>query len=213
MILDMHIHTDMSGDARPSVLEYAKWVQELKELYAIDGFVVTEHRYYSLARNAVLAELSRQTGLVILQGVELETDYGHILVYGVTEEFLERVDVTERTDGKEAVRAALETGAVPVPAHPSRPMLGCGPAVQQLKGVTVIEQLNGGNDRSENRISENLAKALGLKGIGGSDAHFIHDFGICMTRFNRFFTTDRELVEELKRGEFRPIYLEEARRA
>lgn len=213
MILDMHIHTDMSGDARPSVLEYAKWVQELKELYAIDGFVVTEHRYYSIARNAVLAELSRQTGLVILQGVELETDYGHILVYGVTEEFLERVDVTERTDGKEAVRAALETGAIPVPAHPSRPMLGCGPAVQQLKGVTVIEQLNGGNDRSENRISENLAKALGLKGIGGSDAHFIHDFGVCMTRFNRFFTTDRELVEELKRGEFRPIYLEEARRA
>lgn len=213
MILDLHVHTDLSEDAKPTVVEYVRWVKDMQEQYTIHGFVLTEHRHYSLSRNPVLAELSRETGLLILQGVELETDYGHILIYGVTPQFLERVNISERLRGKEVAQAALETGAVAIPAHPSRPMLGCGTAVRQLPGVRIIEQLNGANDRSENHQAEAIVKNLDLLGIGGSDAHFVTDFGLCMTHFDRNFSTEREFVAELLLGDYRPIYLEETRHA
>jgi len=211
MILDLHVHTDLSEDAKPTVVEYARWARELQDQYSVHGFVVTEHRYYSFSRNPVLAELSRETGLLILQGVELETDYGHILVYGVNPQFLDRVDVTVRLRGKDVAAAALETGAVAIPAHPCRPMLGCGPAVKDLPGVRIIEALNGANDRSENHQAESLVKSLDLLGVGGSDAHFITDFGLCMTHFDRNFSSERDLVAELLLGDYRPVYLEGTR--
>lgn len=213
MILDMHVHTEASGDAKPTVSDYAQWALELKEQYTIHGFVVTEHRFYSPSRNAVLTELGRETGLVILQGVEMETDYGHLLAYGVTPQFLDKVDVSRRVSGQFAAQTALETGVVIVPAHPCRPALGCGPLLRQLAGIKVIEQLNGSNDRSENKLAESMSKSLALFGTGGSDAHYVADFGFCMTRFEKNISNDRELVSELLRGEYRPIYLEEARHA
>lgn len=211
MILDLHVHTDLSGDAKPAVSDYVLWISGMREQNTVDGFVITEHRYYSMHRNAVLAEAGRESGIVILQGVELETDYGHLLIYGVSEKFLEMVDVTKRTSGQAAAKAALETGGVAIPAHPFRSMVGGGSAVRQLEGVTAIEQLNGANDRAENKGAADLMKTYGYFGTGGSDAHFVSDFGLFMTRFEKNFSTDGELVEELKRGNYAAIYIDESR--
>jgi len=213
MILDLHVHTRLSGDAKPTAADYAERALRLKRNYDIDGFVITEHRYWSAGRDEELAELSAQAGLVIFQGVELETDYGHILVYGVTPEFASRVDMENRTNGEQAMRAAYETGGFPVPAHPFRPMLGAGIALRALDGLRAIEHLNGGNTPEENEQAERWMKELGVAGTGGSDAHYERELGACMTAFDNPFRTEAEFIKELKSGNYRAIYLKDAKRS
>ncbi len=213
MILDLHVHTVLSGDAKPTAGEYAERAMELRENYGIDGFVITEHRYWSESRYEELADLSMKTGLVILQGVELETDYGHILVYGVTPEFVDKVDISTRTNGLAVVETALATGGFPVPAHPGRPMVGCGIALRALNGIRAIEHLNGGNNEAENRRAQMWMEEFGLYGIGGSDAHFINDLGICLTAFENSIRDDAGLAKELANGNYHAIHLKEAKGA
>ncbi len=212
MNLDLHVHTRLSGDAKPTAADYAERALRLREKYDIDGFVITEHRYWASERNSELANLSAKTGLVILQGVEVETDFGHILVYGVTPEFARRVDMENRTKGEEVVRAAYETGGFPVPAHPSRPMLGAGIALKALDGIRAIEHLNGGSTSDENDQAERWMKELGVWGAGGSDAHYERELGAAMTVFDNSFRTEAELINELKSGTYRAIYLKSAKR-
>lgn len=213
MLLDLHVHTHLSGDAKPTAADYAERALRLREKYVIDGFVVTEHRYWSADRNSELADLSAKTGLVIFQGVEVETDFGHILVYGVTPEFARRVDMENRTKGQEVVRAAYETGGFPAPAHPSRPMLGAGIALKALDGIRAVEHLNGGNTAEENEMAERWMKELGISGIGGSDAHYEKELGACMTAFDNRFRTEAEFINELKSGNYHAIYLKSAKRS
>ena len=212
MILDLHVHTILSGDAKPIAADYAEKALELQEKFRIDGFVITEHRYWSEERNAELADLSGKTGLVILQGVELETDFGHILVYGVTPEFAEKVDITARTQGLKAVETALQMGCIPIPAHPARPMLGCGIALKSLHGIRAIEHLNGGSSAIENYQAGIWTKELGLAGIGGSDAHYVNELGLCMTEFEGNCDSDKELSALLSGGKYHAIHLDEAKR-
>src|SRR5437764_14283101 len=82
--LDRHAHsTDASDDAGGTVEGYLKWiVARRKRGYCIDGFVLTEHRQYD--PHADYSELAEQYGVTVLRGAELETDIGHVLVYGIT---------------------------------------------------------------------------------------------------------------------------------
>jgi len=212
MILDLHVHTTLSGDAKPTAEEYAFRALAMQGEYRIDGFVITEHRYWDYRRSRELDDLAGKTGLIVFQGVELETDFGHILIYGVTPEFLRKVDITARTKGLKAVETALECGCFPIAAHPARPMLGCGIGLKTLKGIRAIEILNGGSSNAENFLAETWMKELDLKGIGGSDAHYISELGICMTKFDGECDNERDLVKLLSSGAYQAIHLDEARR-
>jgi len=209
MILDLHVHTVLSGDAKPTVEEYAERVVKMRERYNIDGFVVTEHRLWRAETNDLFAKLSEETGLVILQGIELETDFGHILIYGVNEDFAERIEMDKRVSGLDAVKVAYETGAFPVVAHPSRPMVGCGIALTALDGIKVIEHINGGSLTEENERTLQWMNEFGMAGTGGSDAHYIDEIAKCLTVFENPVNNDKDLVRELDKGDFHAVYIEE----
>ena len=86
---DLHVHsTDGSDDAGGTVEGYCKWVEaQRRHGYHVDGFVLTEHRRY--VDDADYSALAEQYSVAILRGIEVETDVGHVLVYGVSGEFLE----------------------------------------------------------------------------------------------------------------------------
>jgi histidinol phosphatase-like PHP family hydrolase len=44
MILDMHVHTQISRDATATVEEYCEAIVKYRRSFPIDGFVLTEHR-------------------------------------------------------------------------------------------------------------------------------------------------------------------------
>ena len=82
MLVDMHCHSVSSDDSRATVEQYLKWIQVLRRRgYQLDAIALTEHRKYD--KDLDYSALSREYDVVVLKGSELDTRYGHFLVYGV----------------------------------------------------------------------------------------------------------------------------------
>ncbi len=216
--LDLHVHSsDGSDDAGGTVEGYLKWIAARRKLgFKIDGFVVTEHRRFDLDRD--YSELAARYDAVVLRGVEVETTIGHVLVFGVTPEFLAKFDLSSVSlPYEEVFKAAWETGGVAVGAHAGRPRIGCVEHVDErgvtLEGVRVIEALNGGSNDYENGRAFDLADARGLRVIGSSDSHFVSALGRCLTRFDRTIKTMDDLVATLRdpSASFAPMYLDDTK--
>ena len=88
MILDLHAHSIKSDDGRAKVQNYCQWISAKN--IPIDGFVLTEHRQFD--NESDYSELGQKFGLTILKGAEVETEYGHVLVFGVTPALQEAFD-------------------------------------------------------------------------------------------------------------------------
>ncbi|MBI4200527.1 MAG: PHP domain-containing protein, partial [Chloroflexi bacterium] len=214
MLVDMHCHSVSSDDARATVEQYLRWVQVLrKQGYRIDAIVLTEHRKFDAERD--YTSLGHQYGVLVLKGSELDTRYGHFLVYGVNERLRRAFDFTDVTlDAVALVREAEASGAIAIPAHPGRTGIGFCEYVHtgpDFRGVRVVELLNGGDRPGENERAQALVRARGLLGTGGSDAHFVSAVGGCLTEFSRPIRNEQELVEALHRGGFRALRLEETK--
>jgi predicted metal-dependent phosphoesterase TrpH len=211
-LLDMHCHSVLSDDARATVEQYLKWIQVLRRRgYRVDGIVLTEHRTYP--RDADYSPLAREYGVVVLKGTEVDTRWGHFLVYGVTDALLRAVDFADvGMDPRRLMEMAERHGGIAIPAHPGRYGIGLVEFLERgadLPGLEVIEVLNGGSRREENERAEALLRRLGVKGTGGSDAHFPSTIATCLTAFPAPIRSEGELVEALRAGEFRPLRLEE----
>ena len=176
MILDLHNHSIKSDDGRAKVENYCKWIRSRD--IKIDGFVLTEHRQFEPTDYSALAA---EYDLVILEGSEVETEYGHVLVYGVTEGMMAEFDFA-RIDIPLAVvlEAAEKHDAIAVPCHPGRARVGMFARTEEYgipEGVRIVEYYNGGSREDEDQITIDNAKALGYLGIGGSDAHIVSHIG------------------------------------
>ena len=216
--LDLHVHSaDGSDDAGATVEGYLKWVQAKRaQGYRIDGFVLTEHRRY--VADADYRDLAARYDAVVLRGVELETDVGHVVVFGVTQEFLDAFDLS-RIDlpYQEVFRVAWETGGVAVGAHAGRPRIGIVDHFEErgvdLSPVTLVEGLNGGSSDYENARGHDLAVEHGLGELGSSDAHFVSGLGRALTRFEASIASIDDLVAALRdpARPYRALSLEETK--
>src|SRR6185312_3705433 len=134
--------------------------------------------------------LAERYAVTVLRGAEVETDVGHVLVYGVNQRFTDAFDLADvALPHREVFRAAKEFGGFAVGAHAGRPRIGLAAHVADrgvsLDGIEALEVLNGGSSDAENARGRALAEAHGLRGVGGSDAHFVSAIGRCMTAFRR----------------------------
>ena len=91
MILDLHTHSIKSDDGRAKVGNYCQWIRTRD--VPIDGFVLTEHRQFDAASD--YRPLEDEYGLRILKGSEVETDYGHVLVFGVNDDMRAAYDALD----------------------------------------------------------------------------------------------------------------------
>ncbi len=205
MILDLHSHSVKSDDGRAQVENYCLWIRK-REL-ALDGFVLTEHRQFDAESD--YSALAAQYGLTILKASEVETEYGHVLVFGVTKALTAAFDFRDiRLPLARVLEESERHGAVAVPCHPGRPRVGMCAHVAALgvpDGVRIIETLNGGSRGSEDDDARAMAERMGYLGIGGSDAHIVSHIGRCATRFPGDVRSESELVEALRAGAFEAI--------
>ncbi len=208
MILDLHNHSIKSDDGRAKVENYCQWIRS-KNL-PLDGIVLTEHRQFDPTD---YSPLTKKYGILILEGSEVETEYGHVLVYGITPQLKKAFDFS-RIDLPLAIvlEACEKHGAVAAPAHPGRPKVGMFAHTEELgipDGIKIVEIYNGGSRDSEDQIAIDNAKKLGYLGIAGSDAHIVSHIGRCGTEFNADIKNMDELVEALRAGEFKAINFKE----
>ena len=205
MIIDLHTHTKPWSD--DSFLELPELIHQAKQA-GLDAICLTEHDWFW--DKDTLAKLSQEHDFLILPGVEMNTEEGHILVFGVEKysfgmhraEYLKRI--------------VDEAGGVMILAHPYRRELhsdDIGAAVEQccqkpiFRLLDIIEVFNGRGTERQNKFSQELCRRLNLKGIGGSDAHSISDVPSCATLFERKVSNVEELIAELKAGRFKAVDL------
>lgn len=210
--LDLHCHSVASDDSRATVLQYLKWINVLRKRgFTIDGIVLTEHRKFDY--DIDYSQLAAEYGVLVLKGAELDTCFGHMLVYNVTKGLGKDIDFGDvKMDGRDLMQAAKHHGGLVVPAHPGRFGIGLVEYMEQgveFPDLTIVERVNAGSKPEENERAETLCDDGGYLGTAGSDAHLASHIGRAVTEFKATVRTEPQLVEALMSGEFRPIYIEE----
>jgi len=206
MILDLHTHSIKSDDGRAKVENYCKWIRK-KEL-PLDGFVLTEHRQFD--DESDYRHLEDEYGLVILKASEVETDYGHVLVFGVNEDLVNSFDFANvRNPIGEVLDTAERCGAFAAPCHPARRRVGLFSHYDvkgAVDGVHTVEVFNGGSIPGEDELSLERATDFGYRMFGGSDSHVVSRIGYCATEFQRDdIRTIADLVDALHHDTYRPV--------
>jgi predicted metal-dependent phosphoesterase TrpH len=206
-ILDLHLHSEASDDSRAPVEAYLKWLARKRDERPLEGLVLTEHRQFHLAGD--YRDLEDKYGVLILKASEVETDYGHVLVYGVNDDILKRFDFKNvRLPAQEVITEVARMGGIAMPCHPGRPTIGLMEHYEKrppLEGVVGVEALNGGSKKGENERVSELINQYGYHAFGGSDSHLVSFVGLCATEFERDIKTMEDLVDALRTGGYRPV--------
>ncbi|MEM7098224.1 MAG: PHP domain-containing protein [Pseudomonadota bacterium] len=202
MILDLHAHSIKSDDGRAKVSNYCQWIATRN--IPIDGFVLTEHRQFD--NESDYSDLAAKHNITILKGAEVETEYGHVLVFGVTPPLQEAFDFSNiHLPLAQVLEECERHNAVAVPCHPGRKRVGMAAHLEEFgipAGVRIVEVFNGGSRGDEDDVAHQLAQDQNYLGIGGSDAHIVSHIGRCATRFSAPIQNELELVEALRGSDF-----------
>jgi predicted metal-dependent phosphoesterase TrpH len=207
MILDLHLHSELSDDSRAPVEAYLKLLRRKHDERPLDGIVLTEHRQFDAGRD--YRELEDRYGFLVLTAAEIETDYGHMLVYGVNADIVRRFDFADvRLPAQEVVTEVTRLGGIALPCHPGRPNVGLLAHYETkpaLEGVVAVEALNGGSRRGEDERVQELIRRHGYHAYGGSDSHLVSFVGVCATEFDDRIRSIDDLVHALRGGRYSPV--------
>jgi len=185
--VDLHVHTTYSFDAsiQPKII--------VDQLYAhpfIKAIAITDHNtvegYYKVWKLA-----SAYQDILIIPGVEVSTIDGDLIVLGVAE--LPPRPWTVQS----VIDFARERQALTIAAHPYREY-GLGDLTKNYD-VDAIEILNGASASHINKLAENLAKAMNLPGVAGSDAHHADELWTVYTEVQASSDID-EILKAIKKG-------------
>lgn len=196
MLIDLHCHTlplSQCSSLRPEELV------DVARRRGLDGIVLSEHD--AQWDEGDLARLRERSGFLVLGAVELTTDRGHILAFGLPA----RSGPLPTLHA--AGEAAREHGALLYLAHPARDGL-LRVDHEIVTACTSVEAVNGSDSRLQSIASSGLAHGFPLPGIGGSDAHTAAEVGRAATRFAAEIATTDDLLAALRSGNYEAVRLE-----
>jgi len=215
MIIDLHVHT--SHGSSDSNLSPQELVEEARRI-GLQGVCLTEHSG-SWDRFEFRRFADKQDDLLLVSALEVETDMGHVIVFGLDGY------VPGIRDPRELRRVADDVGAYMVLAHPFRNLLqkprfdvnllfknlaryprtveeALGHPIFEL--VDAIEVANGADVDEENLFAWEVAQRLGKPTVGGTDAHSVNGLGKCVTVFPEPIASAEAFLQALHNGGFYP---------
>ena len=213
---DLHIHTtkgssDSNLTPEDLILEAAR--------IGLKGLCITEHS--GPWDRHEFEEFANKHNVVLIRGMEVDTDLGHMLAFGM--------DKYESgfNDASTLSKAVRNHGGFLISAHPfrgifsppgrGRPYLYKSPTdeipdtAEQASThrvfnlVDAIEAGNSGTADSENRFALEVSDKLNMPISGGSDAHSTHGLGNFFTEFQSDINSQEEFLKALKLGAFWPV--------
>ena len=187
MIIDLHVHTDRYSQC--SSLSPESAIMNAKSR-GLDGICFMEHNAVWDRKDT--EELSRVHDFLVVRGMEVGTDMGHILVFGMEQ-------YEKQMNSIMALRSLVKAGhGTMIAAHPFRrplyPNRGYGdwaltisPQVgakrEIFSMIDGLEVFNGRSSPIESLVSLKVSKDLGLMNMAGSDAHCPEEVGKSATFF------------------------------
>lgn len=203
MLIDLHTHTrTLSAD---SSLEPYDLIATAR-IRGLDGVCFTDHDRAWPAEK--IAQLREQHDFLVLSGMEVSTNYGHVLVFGLSQHRTDMFQV-------EKLRGWVENeGALMFLAHPYRGIGMRYPRDEETitRFFDGMEVLNGSMPDGGNGSALELAQSTRLRGIGGSDAHTKMDVGSCVTEFSVPIRNEGDLIAALRNSHFAAVDLRQRRR-
>ncbi len=213
-VVDLHVHT-VRGSTDSS-LTVPDLIEECRRI-GLDGVCLTEHSGGWL-KGDIESEF-RDSGLLAIAGVEIDTNLGHILAIGIDQ-------YTTGINNIEILRKTVdEEGGILIAAHPLRNFFNKPPYNKNLlfqawekrprtpneaashelfSIVDFIEVTNGANTLEENQFTGQIAYLLEKGGTGGSDSHSVEGIGTSVTVFENEIKDREDLINELMGGSFYP---------
>ncbi len=186
MKIDLHIHT-----ARSDGLDTPEEMVKGAIKKGLAGIAITDHD--------VPPPKITMRNFLIIPGVEVTTNKGHILLLGVYEIPPKNIDLFELID------FARERAYVIIPAHPYDIIRsGIGDLVKRID-CDAIEVINGGTiinyfNKKAKKVAEELNKPM----TGGSDAHYVEVIGSAFTIFQNPIDDVDDALNAIIKGEVRP---------
>ena len=213
MIFDLHIHT-VKGSSDSS-LTTDILLEKAKDI-GLSGVCLTEHST-NINISDVINKFEK-SGIILLRGLEVSTDMGHILVFGLYSY------VSGMHKIKTLRKIVNDADGVMISAHPFRNLFSLPNNSKNLlypdkknypaepidaanhpifNIVDEIEISNGANTNQENNFARELASIKGFIGTGGSDAHSFHGIGKSVTLFEKNIYNEKDLIKSIKNKAFR----------
>lgn len=207
MLIDLHTHTFPASPC--SAISVDALIAEAGEC-GLDGICITDHNIRLSAGEA--ADLTQKHGFLVLPGMELTTDQGHVLVFGFSPK-LPEAGLVRLADIYPDVDAA---GGFIIAAHPFRGFLAVdvtdmGLSVEKAAArpmfnfVHAVETGNGKVTADENAFALQVAGALGKPALAGSDAHASGEVGKHATWFPGRIQGEKDLIAALHGGGFQTV--------
>ena len=196
MLIDLHCHTLPRSQC--SALQPEELVDLARER-GLDGICLTEHDRPWPAEG--LTALQVRTGFPVFSGIELTTDLGHVLAFGLA--------ATESPlhDADRVREMATQSGAMLYLAHPARDGL-LKVDRRTLDCFDGVEGINGSDSKLQNLASTGLARGFVKPPVGGSDAHSRAEVGRAATRFAARIETQEQLLKALRTGAYEAVRLD-----
>ena len=187
---------------------------ERSKSLGLDAICLTDHDAFWTTEQ--IDDLSNSHNFLIIPGCEINTEAGHVLVFGLSKyEF--------GMHKPEFLQACVDkAGGAMIAAHPYRRRFIEEPAekpgvreemleraggdefFQMCQG---LEALNGRGLSIQNQFSLDLGGMLSVSMTAGSDAHKVEQIGTVATEFERPVSCLADLIKELQSGRFHPVDL------
>ncbi|MEM7822776.1 MAG: PHP domain-containing protein [Candidatus Aenigmatarchaeota archaeon] len=170
MLSDIHIHSEYSEDSNSKIEDIIK----IAKRRGLDAISITDHGTVEGSLRA--AKIAR--GIKIIPGQEIKTKQGEILVYNLTHDVKENMDIT-----KTCKKIKREGGQIFIP-HPfdiTRKSVN-NKIASILNLIDGIESFNSRTPFPFNVKAQIYAKSYGIPASAGSDAHFISEIGKCAVK-------------------------------
>ena len=215
-LFDLHIHTTKGSS--DSSLTPEDLILEADRL-GLRGLCLTEHS--GPWDRHEFKQFASLHNVVLIRAMEVETDFGHMLAFG-----MDRYQAGYNK-AAELRKAATAAGGYVITAHPFRGVLsGAGrsraliyqsipdPLPEKpedaldhpvFKLADAVEVANGGTIDRENDFAMAVAGPLKLPVTGGSDAHSTHGLGKFLTEFADEVNTEAEFLKALHSKQFHPV--------
>lgn len=211
MLVGLHTHTH--PNSWDSFLSPDEAVDRAHEV-GLDVIVMTEHDWAWDPQQWRDLQ-ARHEDMVVLAGMELNTEDGHVVCFGLHEY------IFGMHRASELAGYVQERGGVMVAAHPYRRQmpwrwdkesdyveaLAKAEANPLYRYVTAMEVSNGRGTLKENTFSLTLSLTMGMPGTGADDAHELKDIGKTATYFEADIRTEHDLIAAFKSGRFWPLDL------
>lgn len=206
---DLHTHSFFSGDGVSSPEELIETARKK----GLQGFALTDHNTcegvdYLLEQGLMRSDGKPVDGLLVIPGVEVTTEEGHLLCIGVT-----LPDDAKGETAAEVCKRIHERGGLAIPPHPYDFFrAGIRQAMLDTLPVDALEVFNSATTFNRyNRQALEYATKRGLPMTAGSDAHHEAAIGTAYTILDTDdFTLAGVLRQIVKNNQRRERYLSAA---